>query len=90
MEFVLAHISLLMLYIFTYSASYYVTRALVLRKLKKESFNRLADYRRLLLLYLLTIGGTTAVYLGMYRPVMIITGFILFSTVYLLRMSREE
>ena len=64
----LAFIAMLLLQLFVYSASYYVTRAIQYKKLQAD-LSPLASYKYLLILYGLSVGSVVMLFIGLYTPI---------------------
>lgn len=72
----LAFIAMLLLQLFVYSASYYVTRAIQYKKLQAD-LSPLASYKYLLILYGLSVGSVVMLFIGLYTPIIYLVGCIL-------------
>ena len=72
----LAFIARLLLQLFVYSASYYVTRAIQYKKLQAD-LSPLASYKYLLILYGLSVGSVVMLFIGLYTPIIYLVGCIL-------------
>lgn len=71
----LAFIAMLLLQLFVYSASYYVTRAIQYKKLQAD-LSPLASYKYLLILYGLSVGSVVMLFIGLYTPIIYLVGCI--------------
>lgn len=78
----IAFVCMLFLQLVVYSASYYVTQAIVLKKLQ-SSTNPLATYRNHALLLLVSSGSIVAVFHGIYLPVIVFSLFTILVGSYL-------
>lgn len=72
MEYVFGLVALLFLQTCIYSASYYITRAIIRTRLGRDRFNKQKGYLYLCTLYLVSVGSFFLFILGVYRPVVIL------------------
>lgn len=72
----LAFVSMLLIQLFVYSASYYVTRSIQYKKLQAD-LSPLASYKYLLILYGLSVGSVVMLFGGLYTPIIFLVGCIM-------------
>jgi len=74
--FILAFISMLLLQLWVYTASYFVTRSLVHKKFH-HAISPLSSYKFHVILLGISLGSILSVYFGFYMAITVFTGLTL-------------